>query len=154
MAEQMKILITGAAGQVGTTLIKGLGDRYQLRGLDRVPVPGLEDTIEGDVADFATMLAATEGMDAAIHLTGVDHEWEGVLPTNIVGTYNLLEAARVNGIKRIAYASRAGVHGPSPDEVTRRVDMPLQRRPPCVMPTGALCGVCQPVAWRSEKKCL
>lgn len=126
MAEQMKILITGAAGQVGSQLIKGMKDRYQLRGLDRVPVPDLEDAIEGDVGDFATMLKATEGMDAAIHLTGVDYEWEGVLPTNIVGTYNLLEAARVNGVKRIAYASRAGVHGPQPDEITRNVGMTLQ----------------------------
>ena len=92
MAEQMKILITGAAGQVGSQLIEGMGDRYALRGLDRSPVE-LEDSMVGDVGDYATMLKATEGMDAAIHLTGIDHEWEGVLQTNLVGTYNLLEAA-------------------------------------------------------------
>ena len=126
MAEQMKVLITGAAGQVGSQLIKGMQDRYQLRGLDREPVSGLEDSIVGDVGDFDTMLKATEGMDVAIHLTGIDKQWEDVLHTNLIGTYNLFEAARVNGVKRIAYASRAGVHGPQPDEVTRRVDMPLQ----------------------------
>jgi len=125
MAEQMKILITGAAGQVGSQLIEGMGDRYALRGLDRKPVE-LEDSMVGDVGDYATMLKATEGMDAAIHLTGIDHEWEGVLQTNLVGTYNLLEAARVNGVKRVAYASRAGVHGPQPEELTRNVDMTLQ----------------------------
>jgi nucleoside-diphosphate-sugar epimerase len=126
MVDRMKILITGAAGAVGRQLIKGLGDRYELRGLDRLPIPDLDDVIEGDVGDYATMLKATEGMDATIHLTGVDHDWEGVLPTNLVGTYNMLETARVNGVRRVVYASRAGVHGPQPDEITRRVDMPLQ----------------------------
>ena len=126
MVDRMKILITGAAGAVGRQLIKGLGDRYELRGLDRLPIPDLDDVIVGDVGDYATMLKATEGMDATIHLTGVDHDWEGVLPTNLVGTYNMLETARVNGVRRVVYASRAGVHGPQPDEITRRVDMPLQ----------------------------
>ncbi len=126
MVDRMKILITGAAGAVGRQLIKGLRDRYELRGLDRLPIPDLDDVIVGDVGDYATMLKATEGMDATIHLTGVDHDWEGVLPTNLVGTYNMLETARVNGVRRVVYASRAGVHGPQPDEITRRVDMPLQ----------------------------
>ena len=126
MVDRMKILITGAAGAVGRQLIKGLGDRYELRGLDRLPIPDLDDVIVGDVGDYATMLKATEGMDTTIHLTGVDHDWEGVLPTNLVGTYNMLETARVNGVRRVVYASRAGVHGPQPDEITRRVDMPLQ----------------------------
>ena len=126
MVDRMKILITGAAGAVGRQLIKGLEDRYELRGLDRLPIPDLDDVIVGDVGDYATMLKATDGMDATIHLTGVDHDWEGVLPTNLVGTYNMLETARVNGVRRVVYASRAGVHGPQPDEITRRVDMPLQ----------------------------
>ena len=121
--EKMRVLITGAAGGVGTQLVEGMKDRYALRGLDRLPVPDLEDSIIGDVADFDTMLRATRGMDAVIHLTGVDHEWEGVLQSNIIGTYNMLETARQNKVRRIAYASRAGVHGPQPDEIRRTVDM-------------------------------
>ena len=124
--ERMKILITGAAGAVGSRLIQGMAGRYFLRGLDREQVAGADEAIIGDVGDGDTMLKATEGMDAAIHLTGVDHEWEGVLQTNLIGTYNLLEACRVNGGKRVAYASRAGVHGPQPDEITRNVHMTLQ----------------------------
>ena len=124
--ERMKILIAGAAGAVGSRLIQGMAGRYFLRGLDREQVAGADEAIIGDVGDGDTMLKATEGMDAAIHLTGVDHEWEGVLQTNLIGTYNLLEACRVNGVKRVAYASRAGVHGPQPDEITRNVHMTLQ----------------------------
>ena len=43
-------------------------DRYLLRGLDRVPIDGIEDTIQGDVFDYDTLLEATQGVDAAIHL--------------------------------------------------------------------------------------
>ena len=121
--ERMKILITGAAGAVGSRLIQGMAGRYFLRGLDREQVAGADEAIIGDVGDGDTMLKATEGMDAAIHLTGVDHEWEGVLQTNLIGTYNLLEACRVNGVKRVAYASRAGVLGLYPRSQTRTMDM-------------------------------
>ena len=80
------------------------------------------------MADYDALLAAAEGMEAIIHLTGVDSEWEKALPSNFIGTYNMLEAARIQGVRRVAYASRAGVHGPLPEDVTRRVDMPPQPR--------------------------
>ena len=123
MEEKIKVLITGAAGAIGSVLVKGMKDRYAIRGLDRQPMPDLEDTIIGDVADFDTMLRATQGMDAVIHLTGVDHGWEGVLQSNLMGTYNMFEASVRNGVRRIAYASRAGVLGPSYTKVRRTVDM-------------------------------
>ena len=50
----MKILVTGAAGAVGTAVVKGMKDRYSLRGFDRVPMPDIEDAIVGDVTDFDT----------------------------------------------------------------------------------------------------
>ena len=92
----MRTLITGAAGAVGSTLVKGMKDRHSLRGLDRLPMPDLEDAIVGDVADFDALLEATRDMDAVIHLTGTDSEWDGVQQTNIIGTYNMLEAAHIH----------------------------------------------------------
>ena len=123
MAEKMNVLITGAAGAIGSTLARGMNDRYNLRGLDREPMPDLEDAVIGDVADFDTMLEVTQGMDAVIHLTGIDHEWEGVLQSNLIGTYNMFEASVRNGVRRVAYASRAGVLGPYPRRLHRTVDM-------------------------------
>ena len=93
----MKILITGAAGAVGTVLIKGLGDRYQLRAFDRLPLPELEDVVVGELTDFEAVVRATQGMDAVIHLAGNPSgaaPWEEILHSNIIGTYNLFEAAR------------------------------------------------------------
>ncbi len=123
----MKILITGAAGAVGTVLIKGLGDRYQLRAFDRVPLPELEDVVVGELTDFEAVARATQGMDAVIHLAGNPSgaaPWEEILHSNIIGTYNLFEAARRSGVSRIAFASRAGLLAPYPEEITRTVDLP------------------------------
>ncbi len=105
----MRVLITGSAGQIGSTLVKGLGDRHEIRGLDRVPTPGLDDTIVGDVSDVKTVQKATEGMDAVIHLTTSGKEWDEALQNMFVGTYNVFEASRLSGVGRIAYASRAGI---------------------------------------------
>ena len=104
----MRVLITGAAGKVGTTLVKALHDRYELHGLDRAPMPHLARATVGDVADYEVVRKASEGMDAIIHLAGMSYVWEEVLHDNIVGTYNVFEAARQNRVRRLAYASRAG----------------------------------------------
>ncbi len=123
---EKKILITGSAGQIGRTLIRGMQDRYQLRGLDIHPTPGLEDAVVGDVGDLDTMLGVSEGMDVVIHLanvrTGKD-SWRD-LQSNMVGTYNVLEAAKRQGVPRVVYASRAGLLGPYPETLLRTVDLP------------------------------
>ncbi len=125
----MRILITGAAGAIGSTLVKGMKYRHSLRGLDRVPMPDLEDTIVGDVADFETALQATKDMDAVIHLAGSasgGKPWEDILRNNITGTYNVFEAARQNGVRRLVFASRAGLLSPYPKDIMRTVDLPPQ----------------------------
>lgn len=119
----MRVLITGAAGKVGTTLVKALHDRYELYGLDRAPMPLLARATVGDVADYELVRQASEGMDAIIHLAGMSHVWEGVLHDNLIGTYNVFEAARENGVPRLAYASRAGLLAPYPKEIQRTMDM-------------------------------
>ena len=92
------------------------------------PMPDLEDTVQGDVSDFDTLLKATEGMDAVIHLPGNDSQWGEVLQNALTGTYNMLEASKQNGVRRIAYASRAGVLPRSyyTRSIQRTVDMPTR----------------------------
>ena len=121
----MRILVTGAAGRVGTTVAKGMLDRHEVRGHDRVEIPYLDDTIISELDDFAAMLEATRDIDAIAHIGGLPggNEWESMLQSNFIGTYNVFEAARQNGVKRIAYASRAGVLGLYPRSQTRTMDM-------------------------------
>jgi uronate dehydrogenase len=61
----------------------------------------------GDVAKLADMRRVTRGVDAVVHLGGfpAEGDWENILRANIIGLYNLFEAARLNGVKRVLFAS-------------------------------------------------
>ena len=103
------VLITGAAGDVGTHLRRELAGRYNLRLSDiRSIKPGKGETfVKGDVASMKDMLKATKGVDAIVHLGAfsVEGDWPTILHANIAGTYNVFEAARRNGAKRILFAT-------------------------------------------------
>jgi uronate dehydrogenase len=105
-----KILITGAAGDVGGHLRRELAGRYALRLSDIRPVADLsteEEFIRGDCARLNDMLRVTRGVDAVVHLGGfsVEGPWETILRANIVGAYNVFEAARRNGLRRLVFAT-------------------------------------------------
>jgi uronate dehydrogenase len=104
------ILITGAAGDVGSHLRRELAGKYSLRLSDIRPVKKLtagETSVRGDVARLTDMLRVTKGVDAIVHLGGfaVEGPWDAVLRANIVGCYNAFEAARRNGVKRLLFAT-------------------------------------------------
>lgn len=101
------ILITGAAGDVGTHLRRELAGRYRIRASDLRPLKkvGKESFMRADISRMADALRITRGVDAIVHLGGysVEGPWEGILSANIVGCYNVFEAARRNGVKRIVF---------------------------------------------------
>jgi uronate dehydrogenase len=104
------ILITGAAGDVGTHLRRELADKYRLRLSDIRPIKTRvrdEKFVLGDIAKLPDMLRITKGVDAIVHLGGfsVEGPWDAILRANIVGCYNAFEAARRNGVKRVLFAS-------------------------------------------------
>jgi uronate dehydrogenase len=101
------ILITGAAGDVGTHLRRELATRYKIRASDLRPMRkvGKETYTRADVSKMTDALKITKGVDAIVHLGGysVEGPWEGILSANIIGCYNVFEAARRNGVKRIIF---------------------------------------------------
>src|SRR5262249_44491777 len=104
------VLMTGAAGSVGTFLRLELNARYQLRLSDLKPMKKLaqgETFVAGDIARLGDTLRITKGVDAIVHLGGfaVEGPWDVILRTNIVGCYNVFEAARRNGVKRVLFAT-------------------------------------------------
>ena len=111
------ILITGAAGQIGSTLRVGLKDRYRLRLLYHntvLPAEPHEEICTGSITDLSKMTEVSEGMDAVVHMAGypwVESTFEEVLHSNIVGTYTVFEACRQARVKRIVYASSNHVTG-------------------------------------------
>ena len=104
------ILITGAAGRVGTMLRSRLArpDRT-LRLLDIVPVTpeAGEEAVTASTTDLDAMTDACAGVDAVIHLAGIPEEapWEKILDVNINGGYVAFEAARRAGVGRVIFAS-------------------------------------------------
>jgi uronate dehydrogenase len=110
----MTVLITGAAGRIGTMLRTRLArpDRV-LRLLDVVDPPTAADGeyVEvlpaASISDLAAVRKACTEVDAVIHLGGlpVEDTWENILAVNIDGTRTVLEAARQAGVPRVLLAS-------------------------------------------------
>lgn len=128
------VLLTGAAGGLGT-LMRGLlpGHGYELRSLDLLPVEGDPGAIAADLSDREALREAVRGVDAIVHLAGISLEasFDKILKANIEGTYNLYEAARAEGVRRIVFASSNHAVGYTPrprgDDPLIPVDTP--RRP-------------------------
>ncbi|MFD5820140.1 NAD-dependent epimerase/dehydratase family protein [Streptomyces sp. NPDC059618] len=128
------VLLTGAAGGLGT-LMRGLLPEYghELRLLDMLPVEGEPEAITADLADRAALREAVRGVDAIVHLAGISLEasFDKILKANIEGTYNLYEAAREEGVRRVVLASSNHAVGFTPrprgDDPLIPVDTP--RRP-------------------------
>ena len=79
-----------------------------MHGLDRAPSPEGHPTHVADIADLEAILPAFAGMEAVIHLAAaisVDSPWEDVLTANLIGTYNVFEAARRQGVGCVVFAS-------------------------------------------------
>jgi uronate dehydrogenase len=131
------VLLTGAAGGLGT-LMRGLlpAYGYELRLLDARPVqdgPGAEHAIVADLADRDALRAAVRGVDAVLHLAGISQEssFDRILRANIEGTYNLYEAAREEGVRRIVFASSNHAVGftPRPHGDDPLIPVTTPRRP-------------------------
>lgn len=106
-----RLLITGAAGGMATLLRPRLArDGRVLRLLDLARIPSCSDgaeIVQGSITDPSALDAACAGVDAVLHLGGMstEQEWPLILDVNINGTYQMLEAARRQGIKRVILAS-------------------------------------------------
>ncbi len=135
MAQRKKVLITGAAGYIGTFVRKAWKDRYDLVITDTCDIPDTEgaEVVVGDIKDVGLMRKACEGVDTVVHLAAeanpsADFDTE-LLPTNIIGTHNVYRAATEAGVRRTVFASSIHAVGAYPADVQVRTDMPV--RPCC-----------------------
>jgi uronate dehydrogenase len=107
-----RLLLTGAAGQLGQALREPLArqcERLRLSDIAPLPTPvgDKEEWLRCDLADSFTVMSLLDGVDAVVHLGGQSKEarWPTIQRSNIEGVYNLWEAARRVGVKRIVFAS-------------------------------------------------
>ena len=130
MRGSLKVVVYGAAGWVGRAILANLEGRHRVRAFDVSPeawAAGRDvdgdwrgEIVHGDIAEYGSADAAMEGMDAVIHASvysghgpgayGVDDE----LPfrVNLKGLWNVLEAARLRGIRRVVHIGSCQVEHP------------------------------------------
>ena len=101
------ILVTGASGLIGGAFLKHVAGKYTVRALNRRAVPGV-DTHRADLADLPGIAPAFEGIDTVVHLAaaaGDNHAADVIITANVVGAFNVFEAARLAGVRRVIFAS-------------------------------------------------
>lgn len=105
------VLVTGAAGGIGTRLrklLKGVYPRIRWSDIKKpADLAADEEFVVADISDMAACEKLTVGMDGIVHLGGysIEGPWETILNANIVGCYNMFEAAYRNKVKRVVFAS-------------------------------------------------
>jgi uronate dehydrogenase len=113
MSVSSPILVTGSAGRIGRAVVAELQQRgWPVRGFDRVPTPGLTDAIVGDLTDATAVRRAVEGAGTVIHLAATpddDDFLTQLAPNNLIGVYQVLEASRLAGVRRLILASSGQV---------------------------------------------
>jgi len=125
-----RLLITGAAGNLGRVLRQGLEPlATKLRITDRVEMEVLgehEEAMPCELGDFDAVMKVVEGCDAIVHFGAapVERPWEEVLESSIKGGYNVYEAARRHGVRRIVYASSIHAVGYERREAGADTDTP------------------------------
>ncbi len=106
MDGKKRVLVTGAEGTIGTAVREFLGERYELRSLTLTPQAFPSHV--ADIADLEAIQPAFAGVDAVVHLAAspaVETPWEKILPNNLIGTYNVFEAAREAAVGTVVFAS-------------------------------------------------
>jgi 2-alkyl-3-oxoalkanoate reductase len=113
----MRVLVTGGGGFVGGYIVDRLLARgYSVRSLGRSPQADLAakgvDVVCGDLTDADVVQSACQGMDAVFHVAaraGVWGSWESYYQPNVIGTQNVVNACRAQGVGRLIYTSTPSV---------------------------------------------
>lgn len=103
-----RVLVTGAAGAIGQPVCDELLRRgHQIRALDRMRTPGVEDAVVLDLVDREGVRAAARGVDCIVHLGAHpdDADFSLLEGPNVRGLFHVLDAARQEGVKRVVLAS-------------------------------------------------
>jgi len=122
MAAPISVLVTGSAGRVGSSACEELSARgHRVRGLDLTKTVTVDDAVVGDISDAEVVRSAMDGIEVLVHLAAIPTDGDfmaQLLPGNIIGLYNVLEAAREAGVRRAILASSgqavSGHQGPWP----------------------------------------
>jgi uronate dehydrogenase len=107
------VLVTGSSGRIGQAVVRELRARgHMVRGFDLVVTPGLKEMVIGNLTDPVAVARAMHGVATLIHLAATpddDDFLARIVPNNIIGVYQVLEAAKAAGVQRMVLASSGQV---------------------------------------------
>jgi uronate dehydrogenase len=132
----MLVVLTGAEGRIGSGFrdeyLSNYASAYDLRLAvhpEDFTDDRFDDVVRFDLAEPGSVRAALRGCDAVIHLAGNADQnaaFDDLLTPNLIGTWNVLEAARLEGLRRVVYASSIhAIMGYPLDRQAREFDRPL-----------------------------
>jgi nucleoside-diphosphate-sugar epimerase len=125
----MKVVVTGSSGKAGRAVVATLlAHDYDVRAVDVVaPAEPAAPFLLADLTEFGQTLECLAGMDAVVHLAAIPasriRTEETTFRTNMLSTYNVFEAARVLGLRRVVWASSETIFG-----------LPFEREQPAYAP--------------------
>jgi nucleoside-diphosphate-sugar epimerase len=124
------VLLTGAAGKIGRLIIERLGDQHEWILTDLQPPADTHGLpfIAADISDLDALRSLCKGVEVVLHLGAMsrpDAAFQDLMQPNIVGIYNLFQAASEAGCRRVIFASSLQVVDGYPNDVQVNSDMPV-----------------------------
>ncbi len=128
---KLNVLVTGVSGRIGPHVVGPFRECYTLRMFDRRGDASQPDLIIVELLDFDALKRAMQGIDVVLHLAATSDERpfiEELVPNNIVGLYNVFQAAHETGVRRIVFASTCQTVLKYPHDRTVEITDPVR---PC-----------------------
>jgi putative NADH-flavin reductase len=129
-----RVLVTGAAGRIGSYFAENSTSRYELRLMvqeindDSRAIEHLGEVVVGDLGDLEKLKEICQGIDTILHLAGdpsPSETWSSLVENNISGTYNMCVAAKSAGCRRLIYASSIHAVSGYPADVQVKTSEPV-----------------------------
>ncbi len=132
-AIRRRVLVTGAAGRIGSYFAQHAHDKYDLRlmvlnGEDTSHIQGFGEIVTGDLLDLEGLKKLCDGIDTIVHMAGdpaPNATWQSLLDANIIGVYNIFVAAKAAGCRRVVHASSIHAVSGYPPDVQVKTSEPV-----------------------------
>lgn len=129
-----RVLVTGAAGRIGSYFAEHSQDKYEMRLMVRGDEDGIDqirsfgEVVAGDLGDLEGLKRICDGIDTIVHMAGdpgPSSVWASLLETNIIGTYHVFAAAKHAGCRRVIHASSIHAVSGYPPDVQVKTSEPV-----------------------------